>query len=266
MRRNFLTAALALVACAGLSQAQTQSGSGSAGADHSTSVRRQGNQLDIASGTRLTAELQNTLDVSRARVGDKVLLKTTEDIKSNGKTIAKRGSRLVGHVADVTKRGKNSAESSVTILFDQLESGSLSTPISATIDSITHVAGGARLGGDEASADMSARNNTSARSARGNSSSSSNGGLLGGVTGAVGNTVGGVTGAAGDVVGSTTDTVGGVTQGVGSTLGQIQVTQSADASAEGSSTLSLRGGNLRLDKGTSFRLTLSESSSVGNNQ
>jgi hypothetical protein len=221
--------------------------------------------LDIASGTRLTAELQNTLDVSRARVGDKVILKTTEAIKSNGETIAKRGSRLVGHVAEVTRRGKNSAASSVTILFDQLESGSLSTPISATIDSITQVAGRARVSDEGASADASGRNSTSARSS-GGSSSSSGGGLLGGVTGAVGGTVGSVAGAAGDVVGSTTDAVGGAVRGAGSTLGQIQITQSAGVSAEGGSTLSLTGGNLRLDKGTAFKLTLSESANVGNNQ
>ena len=263
MRRNFLAAVLALAATAGLSFAQTQSNA-RAGADHSTSVSRQGKQLDIASGTSLTAELQNTVDVSKARVGDKVILKTTEAIKSNGETIAKRGSRLVGHVADVTKRGKNSAASSVTIIFDQLESGSLSTPISATIDSITQVAGRARLGDDEASADMSGRSTTSASSPR--TSSSSGGGLLGGVTGAVGNTVGGVTSAAGDVVGSTTDAVGGTVRGAGSTLGRIQITQSADVSAEGGSTLSLTGGNLRLEKGTAFKLRLSESARVGNDQ
>lgn len=260
MRRNFLAAVLALAASAAVSLAQTGSTKARAGADHSTSVSRQGRQLDIASGTRLSAELQNTIDVSRARVGDKVIMKTTEALKSNGETIAKRGSRLVGHVADVTKRGKNSATSSVTILFDQLESGSLSTPISATIDSITHIAGRAKAGNDDASMDSGSR--TTARSSSGGSSSSSGGGLLGGVTGAVGNTVGGVTGAAGDVLGSTTDTVGGVARGVG----QIQITQSVGASVEGGSTLSLTGGNLRLEKGTTFRLTLSESSSVGGNQ
>jgi hypothetical protein len=258
MRRNFLATLLALAASAGVSLAQTGNTNARAGATNSTSVSRQGRQLDIASGTHLNAELQNTLDVSRARVGDKVLLKTTEALKSNGEVVAKRGSRLIGHVADVTKRGKDSAASSVTILFDQLESGSLSTPISATIDSITHVVGRARAGNDEAGMESSGRSTTTARSSGGGSSSSTGGGLLGGVTGAVGNTVGGVTSAAGETVGSTTDTVGGTVRSVG----QIQITQSANVSAEGGSTLSLTGGNLRLEKGTTFRLTLNESASV----
>jgi uncharacterized membrane protein len=265
MRRNFLAACMALAACVGVSQAQTTDTSARAGADSATSVSKQGRQLDIASGTRLTAQLQNTLDVNKARVGDKVLLKTTEAIKSNGEVIAKRGSRLIGHVAEVTKRGKQSAASSVTILFDKLESGSLSTPISATIDSVTQAAAHARINDDEAGMESSGRSTSTTRSS-GGSSSSTGGGLLGGVTGAVGNTVGGVTSATGDVLNTTTGTVGSTVNGVGKTVGQIQVTQSANASAEGGSTLSLTGGNLRLEQGTTFHLTLNESAKAGNNQ
>lgn len=261
MRRSFLAAALALVASAAVSFAQTQGTTRArAGADSSTSASAQGHHLDIASGTRLTAELQDTLDVSRARVGDRVLLKTTEDIKSNGQTVVRKGSRLVGRVADVQRRAKDSAASSVTVLFDRLESGSLSTPISATIDSVTQARAHARSEGGDLGADSGASSRTTARTSGG--SSSSGGSLLG----AVGNTVGGVTNAAGntagDVVGTTGDTVGGVTRGVGQTLGQIQITQSSSADASGGSTLSLAGGNLRLEKGTTFRLTLNESASV----
>lgn len=261
MRRSFLAAALAVVASAAVSFAQTQGTTRArAGADSSTSASAQGRHLDIASGTRLTAELQDALDVSRARVGDRVLLKTTEDIRSNGQTVVRKGSRLVGRVADVQRRARGSAASSVTVLFDRLESGSLSTPISATIDSITQARAHARSEGGDLGADSGASSRTTARTSGG--SSSSGGGLLG----AVGNTVGGVTNAAGntagDVVGTTGDTVGGVTRGVGQTLGQIQITQSASADASGGSTLSLNGGNLRLEKGTTFHLTLNESASV----
>jgi hypothetical protein len=263
MRRNFPAAALALAAAAAVSFAQTQSNT-RAGADNSTSLSRQGRQLDLASGTRVTAELQSTLDASRARVGDRVVLKTTDAIKSNGQTVVKKGATLVGHVSDVQQRAKGSAASSVTVLFDQLESGSLSTPISATIDSITQGSAHAHAAGDDAGLDSSAQGRTTARSS-GGSSSSSSGGLLGGTLGAVGNTVGGVTSAAGDVVNTTTDTVGNTTRGVGQTLGQIQITQSLNASADGGSTLSLAGGNLRLEKGVAFHLTLNESSRVGNN-
>lgn len=253
MRRNFLAAALVLAALPAASLAQT--GARVSG-DNSTSVDSQA--LDVASGTRLAAELQGALDVSKARVGDRVLLKTTEAVKSGGRTVLKKGSTLVGHVSDVQRRARGSAVSSLTVIFDRLESGSLSTPVSATIDSITHASARARVNDEEVGAD--ARTSSGAR-ASGNSSSG--GGLLGGVTGAVGNTVGGVTGAAGDVVGSTTETVGGVARGAGDTLGRVQITQSAGLSADAGTTLSLAGDNLRLEKGTTFRLTLNESARVG---
>jgi hypothetical protein len=261
MRRNFLAALLALIACAPAAFARTQSDTRArASADNSTAVSRNGRQLDIASGTQLTAQLQNTLDVSKARVGDRVLLKTTEAVKSNGRTIVKKGAQLTGRIADVQQSARGRAGSAVTILFDNLESGSLSTPISVTIDSVTQVASRARAGNDDAEAGAT----TNARASGGGSSSASGGGLLGGVTDAVGNTVGGVTNAAGDAAGSTTQTVGGAARGVGSTLGRIQVTQAFGVSAEGGSTLSLTGGNLRLEKGATFRLTVNESARVGN--
>ncbi|HEX8291519.1 MAG TPA: hypothetical protein VF570_07190 [Pyrinomonadaceae bacterium] len=260
MRRNFSAAALALAACAAVSFAQTQADTrAGASAQHSTSVGRDGRGLDIASGTRLTGELQGALDVSRARVGDRVVLKTTEAVKQNGRTVLKKGSQLVGRVTDVRRRAQGAAESSVTVVFDTLQSGSLTSPVSVTIDAVAHSSARTRAGDEEFGAESGARARTSARTS---SSGGSSGGLLGGTVGAVGNTVGGAAGAAGAVVGSTTETVGGVARGAGNTLGRIRVTQSAGLSAEGGSTLSLAGGNLRLEKGTTFRLTVNESAGV----
>lgn len=256
MRQKVFIAVLLLTFAA---SAQAQDTRARAGAESATSIKRDGGQLDIASGTRLTAQLQNTLDVSRARVGDKVVLKTTEAIKSNGETLVKKGAHLVGRVADVSRRARGGAESSVTLLFDRLESGSLSTPLSVTINSVAQAGARGRAGEEDFGAGAST--NTSAR-AQTSGGTSSGGGLLGGATGAVGNTVGGVTRAAGDVVGTTTETVGNTTRGVGETLGRVRVSQSASASAEGGSTLSLTGGNLRLEKGTTFNLTLNQSAGV----
>ena len=253
MRRNIPAAALALAACAAVSFAQTQTDTrAAAGAQHSTSVGRDGGQLDLATGTRLTGELQSALDVSRARVGDRVVLKTTEALKQNGRTVLKKGAQLVGRVTDVQRRARGGAESSVTVHFDTVQSGSLASPVSLTIDSVTRAAAHARAGDEEVGAESGARASSRTSSSSGGSSG---GGLLGGTVGAVGNTVGGVAGAAGDVVGSTAETVG-------STLGRVRVTQSAGLSAEGGSTLSLAGGDLRLEKGTTFRLTVNESARV----
>ncbi len=260
MLRNFSAAALAVAACASLSFAQTQTGArAGASAQNSTSVGRDGRRLDVASGTRINGELQGALDVSKARVGDRVLLKTTEAVKQNGQTVVKKGAQLVGRVADVRRRAQGAAGSSITVVFDTLQSGSLSTPIAVTIDSVTQAAGRARAGDEDLGAEAGASGRTSAGSSSGGSSS-------GGLLGAVGNTVGGVAGAAGDAVGSTTETVGGAARGATGALGRIQITQAVGLSAEGGSTLSLGAGNLRLEKGTTFRLTVRQSARVGDNQ
>jgi hypothetical protein len=258
MRQKVFIAAAVLLLSGFATSAQAQSTRARAGAEGAASVGQGGGRLDIASGTRLNAQLQNTLDVSRARVGDRVVLKTTEAVRSNGGTLLKKGAHLVGRVSDVRRRAQGSAESSVTLLFERLESGSLSTPLSVTINSVAHAGARGRAGDEE----FGAGGSTSARAQSGGGGNSSGGGLLGGATSAVGNTVGGVTRAAGDVVGTTTETVGGAARGVGETLGRVRVSQSASASAEGGSTLSLDGGNLRLEKGTTFNLTVNEAVGV----
>lgn len=263
MRRTFLSLVLtAAAASVAFAQEARQTTRANADVESTVQARKAGKDLNIASGTRLAAQLENTLDVRNARVGDRVVLKTTEAIKSNGKTVVKKGARLVGHVAQVQERVKGSAESSVTLLFDRLESGSLTTPITATINSVTQARARGRVDDEGFEADASARSNTSA----GGQSKSSGGGLLGGATNAVGGVVGTTTQVTSDVVGGVADTAGGTVSSVGRTVGQIRITQSASASAGGSSTLSLTGGNLRLEKGTTFQLSLSQSASVNNDQ
>lgn len=256
MSRYTLTIALVILsACAVFAQeTTTTSASGAA----STAVN--GKALNLQSGTRLAAQLQSTLDVRKARVGDEVVLKTTEAIKANGRTVVNKGAHLIGHVTEVSQKTRANGESSIRLVFDRLESGSLDAPINATITSITQVATRAKVNDDGISSDTRARSNTSARTS---SNQKSNGGLLGGVGGTVSNVLGSTTQTAGEVVGGTTgavgDTVGGVTQGVGG----IRISQSTDASIEGGSTLSLTGDNLRLEKGTAFNLRLNQATSVG---
>lgn len=261
MRKTVLTMILVGL-CASVSLAQRQSASGEARSR--TSVSQNGKALNLQSGTRLTAQLQQTLDARRLREGEQVVLKTTEAIKSNGRTIVGKGARLIGHVTDVRQSARANGESSISLVFDRLENGSLDLPITATITSITQARGRASYDDDGLSTDADARSNTSARSS--SRQSSSNGGLLGGVTGTVGGVLDTTTQATGSVVNSTTGAAGETVGGVTSSLGRLRITQSADASAEAGSTLSLTGGNLRLEKGTSFHLVLSERASIEPNQ
>jgi hypothetical protein len=259
MKRTLLIVTLALV-CGAAASAQTHKSHTSATADSDTSASaRQGARaVELASGTHLAAQLQQTLDARKAHVGDEVVLKTTQAVKQNGRTVVPKGARLIGRVTEVQQRAGGNAESRIGLLFDRLESGALSTPISATITSITQATTNTSVAHDDLMTDSSASSTTTTRGSAGSS-----GGLLGGVGSTVGGVVDTTTQATGQVVSGTTNAVGSTTNGVGRTVRGLRISQSGSASAEGGSTLALTGGNLRLEKNTTFNLTLNESANVG---
>lgn len=267
MKKSILALSLSL-SCAVLTQAQSTqtSASGQSSSRSSATIAQGAKSINLESGTSLAAELQNTIDVRKAKVGDQVVLKTTQAIKSEGQTVVKKGARLVGHVTEVAQKTKGSGESRVGMIFDRLEHGSLAMPITATISSITSARTNASAGGD----DMFGTTASGSSRATTSSSASSSGGLLGGVggvanntTSTVGSVVGGTTSAVGSTVNSTTNTVGSATSGVGRSLGRIRISESTSTSVQGGSVLSLQGDNLRLEKGTNFNLVLTQSASAG---
>ena len=225
---------------------------------------------DIQSGTQIAAELQSTLDVKKTNVGDQVVLKTTKAIKQNGQVVVEKGSKLIGRVTEVQQKAKGNTDSKIGVLLDQLQnSRGVMMPITATIMSITQARASASHGDDT---QMDTYGSSSTRATTSSSSSSGGGGLLGGA----GNTVGGVVNTAtqttGNVVNAVGQTTGSVVNTAGSTVGAttgslrgLNISQSSNASAQGGSTLSLTGGNLKLEKGTTFNLAVSESTSVKSN-
>lgn len=261
MKRYILMIALVILS-AGLVSAQQTSTGAAGSATNSTSAATNGKSINLQSGTQLAAQLQNTLDVRKAKVGDQVVLKTTEAIKSNGRTIVGKGARLIGHVTEVSQKSSANNASSIGLVFDRLESGSLTTPITATITSITHAISNTRLNNDSLDSDTDARSTSSARSSS-RQNSNGGGGLLGGVTGTATGVLNSTTQTAGNVVGGTANAVGDTVGGVTQTVGGIRISESSDTSVAGGSTLSLTGNNLRLEKGTSFNLKLSQAASVG---
>lgn len=214
-------------------------------------------QLNLASDARLDAQLQSTLDVKKAKVGDEVVFKTTKAVKQNGETVIQKGSTVYGRVTEVQQRTAANAVSRLGIVFDRVEGKGFSAPINASIISITDVASHAAVG-DLFSSDAAGSTQTSARSSTG-----SGGGLLGGVgntVGGVGNTVGGVvnttTQTVGNVAGTAINTVGGTASTLGQTVGGLQISNSTNASANGSSTISSSNKNFRLQKGLIFQLNV----------
>jgi len=269
MNRSIL-ALLVTLACAitALSQRTENRESAQGSADSSTSVTKVGKNLEIKSGTHLTGELQNTIDVRRAKVGDQVVLKTTRAIKSGGQVVVSKGAKLIGHVTEVTQKTKGSAGSSIGLIFDRMEHGALTFPISATISSITAANANVRSNDNDLFASDASMSSSS--TARSSAPAGSGGGLLGGVTntaGAVVNTTaataGNITSAAGSTVNATTNAIGTTASGIGKSLGRIQISESTSTSAKGGALLSLEGDNIKLEKGTNFNLVLNQSARAG---
>lgn len=248
---NKITLALCLVVTCGVwGSAQEVNSRSAASASSETSAKAQQDSINIENGTRLAAQLEKTVDVRKAKVGDEVVLKTTQAIKSKGRTVVSKGARLIGRVTDVAQR-RGDDPSRIEIQFNRLEHGSLDIPITATISSIMNVTAGARVREDENFAADSA--------ASSRSTTSTSGGLLGGVGGVVSST----TSAVGSTLNSTTRAAGNTTSGISNPLGTIQITQSSNTSVQGESVLSLQGGNLRLEKGTRFNLVVNQSAHAG---
>lgn len=210
--------------------------------------------FSVVSG--LQAELQNTLDVKNARVGDQVILKTTQTVRQDGNVVIPKGTSLIGRVTEVQRRAKNGAGSKLGLVFDRLQGKELSAPISATIVSITDLRAANSLSSDTLNSDIMGSNTTSARSSAGGGSG---GGLLGGVTNTVGGVLNTTTQTVGSVTSTATQTVGGTTQTVGRTLNGIQISSSANGSAQSSTTLTSPKGDVRLQKGVMFNLNVEKS-------
>ncbi|HEV7699193.1 MAG TPA: hypothetical protein VGO43_03105 [Pyrinomonadaceae bacterium] len=243
---------------------QTARVNGSQSSSSDTSVKSGNNsgEISLAQGTRIDGELQKTIDVKNAHVGDQVLLKTTRDIKQNGRTVVAKGATLVGRVTDVAQRTKQSGSSRLGMVFDRVRGNNLDAPINASIVSITQAANASV--GDTADADVFGSTSSSTGVSR--SSSSAGGGLLGGVGNTVGGLTSGVTNTAGNIVNTTGQTVGNAANGVTRTVNGIQISNSASAngsaSTEGGSLLSSSKSNIRLDKGATLGLELNISTSV----
>lgn len=90
----------------------------------------------FSAGTPIRVELDKTIDAKKAKVGDEVTGKTTDDLNSNPPGLAAKGCKVVGHVAEVTPH-QGSTASTLGIAFDKLvlKDGS-EMPLNANIQAI----------------------------------------------------------------------------------------------------------------------------------
>jgi hypothetical protein len=275
MNKTLFTACLVLVlSILGFSQKQKKSPEAAdvpenRPAKSSKNTKNSGGQTSdgslLSAGTLLEAQLQSTLDVRKSQPGDQVVLKTVKAIKQNGQTIVPKGTSLIGRVTEVQQRTRDNAGSKIGLIFDRLQGQDLAAPLTASVVSITNIQATAA-----AADDMFTTNASGSSSTSGNAGASS-GGLLGGVGNTLGgatNAVGGLTNTVGGVTNTATQTLGTATNTVGNTVGNtaggltrtvngLQISNSISGSAQGSTTLSSPNKNVKVEKGATFNLQVS---------
>jgi hypothetical protein len=74
----------------------------------------------ILPGTIIFAELSKTVDAKKVKAGDKIEAKTAVDLLSDGQVVIPKGSKITGHISDAKARSKDSKDSMIGIVFDQL--------------------------------------------------------------------------------------------------------------------------------------------------
>jgi hypothetical protein len=182
----------------------------------------------LASGTNLQAELTKPVDAKKAKPGDQVTAKLTQDVKANGHVVLHKGSKLMGHVTEAQARSKGQAESKLGIVFDKAQlKGGEEASINAVIQALAPPARATALAGADETGSLSAPMGGGAPAGGG-------GGLVGGVTRGAGSTLGSATG-------SVSNVGGGAVAGVNSTVNSAAGTAAGGLNAQGALMSTSRG-------------------------
>jgi len=263
---------------------QTQAGAPSSTSAGAAEQNGQGNAA-LASGTTFNAELSSPVDSKKCKPGDAVNAKTTEAVKSEGRTVIPKGSKLVGHVTQASARAKGEAESSLGIAFDRaiLKNGE-EIPLKVAIQALASAQSSASMAGDQ----MDTIGGPSGSAAGSGMSGGARGGL-GGVTSAAGGAAGTVTNTAANVgrtaggaVNSTADTAGNIAGASHGAVGGLNAAGQLTSNSQGvfglnglnlsaavsnatqGTVITSAGKNVHLDSGTRMLLaTQAQAGSAG---
>jgi len=96
-----------------------------------------GSTFRVAEGSLLHVVLVKPLDARKNKTGDEVATRIDQDLKSNGKLLIPKGSKVIGHLTQVQARGKEKAQSQLAITFDRLAlRDGTEIPLNASIQTI----------------------------------------------------------------------------------------------------------------------------------
>jgi hypothetical protein len=182
----------------------------SGGLSSASSASAQSNQTNagLSSGTAFNAALTAPVDSQKSKPGDAVTARTTETMKSDGKTVLPKGTKLVGRVTQASARAKGDSESALAITFDRaiLKNGQ-EVPLNVAIQAMAS----AQTAASATNADLDTMGGAGT-SAAGSGMARSRG-AVGGLTSTAGSAVPSVTNTAATVGGNSTTGVAGASRG-----------------------------------------------------
>jgi hypothetical protein len=249
----------------------------------SASAKQDQQSSSLAAGTAMSAELDQSVDSKKAKEGDKVTARTTEAVKSDGKVVIPKGTKLIGHVTRASARAKGDADSTLAVQFNRavLKDGR-EMPLQVTLQALASAQSVAPVGGEDLQPMAGAQGRTSG------SGSAGGRGVVGGATSTVGAAASGaastVPRAAQDATGAVNSTVGGAASTTGRTdaglgtglnaageltstsrgvfgLDGLNLNANAANSTEGS-VITSAGKNVHLDSGTRMLLVTQAATSA----
>jgi hypothetical protein len=303
MKRTYLAvfvAALFAVAATAQTQAVAQAGaqtgaqasvgdnkaqaSGGASASTSAATQSNGSSATIADGTAINAALNSSVDSKKCKPGDEVSAHTTEAIKSQGKTVVPKGSKLVGHVTRASARGKGDADSALGIAFDKaILKGGQEIPLNGSIQALASAESSAGAAGSDVDAMAGASGGGRAAGA-GRGTLGGVGSTAGGAVGTVTNTAGSAASTAGGAVDATARTTTGVASSTAGAVGGLNATgqfasnsrgvfglnglnlNAASANSAEGSLITSGGKNVHLDSGTRMLIVAGTGGQSGETQ
>jgi hypothetical protein len=113
---SILAAMALLVSCAAAQSAGTQAQGAASGAAAENAAS---SSAALDAGTAVQATLTKPVDAKKAKPGDAVEAKVQSDVKSAGRVVVPKGSKLIGHVTQAKAREKGESESALGIAFDR---------------------------------------------------------------------------------------------------------------------------------------------------
>jgi hypothetical protein len=136
MNRSAIIVAAGILG-ASMAVAQTQSPQKAPTAQMPAPAQTQANAENLPAGAPIDVALNKSLNAKKAKPGDPVTARVTQNTETNGKVIIPEGARLEGHVTAASARSKGDANSSLGIVFDKavLKHGE-TVPVNVSVQAI----------------------------------------------------------------------------------------------------------------------------------